>query len=937
MESPSDIPRSLHVDDTRAGDDTSASIAMLDDAAPTLPGGSEHRRLDDSIESLRGRQIGRYVVLGKLGAGAMGLVVAAHDPELDRKIAIKLLLPQLGQRSDVGHRRLLAEAQALARLSDPNVVAVHDVGTHEDRVFVAMEFVEGQTLQAWLSAERRSWTQVLDVMIAAGRGLAAAHARGLVHRDFKPANVMIGSDGRVRVMDFGLALAQVDEASHDGEDDEHAQPRDLALGQLLTQKGALLGTPGYMAPEQLAGERGGPAADQFAFCVSVWEGLHGQRPFVAETLPELFTRIRDGKLEEPPRAARVPRWLRRAVERGLSAEPERRWPSMTELLGVLERGRARSRRRGALVLGLVAATAAVLVLATNTTPPCGGAELELQGIWDEGTRTAMAEAFASTGMPYAEDARRSAEHTLDTYTTRWAELRTDTCEATRVRGDQSEALMDLRIGCLDGKLRDVAALTALLARADADVVRNAVEATEALPSLEGCRALGLEAASVPTPAAPEIAATVEDIRDRVAEAQALGLAGKFAEGMPIAAAALAAAHHTGHPPVIAEAAYLVAEIAEQQGAATPARDGYEEALYAAIASGHQRVEAKALIGLVRVWGKDLGDTEMALRYGRQAEAVLAWLGQPPELDAALALARGITLMVANRLEAALAELEPATGLVVEGLPSAGRIRLGMLNNIAVVHGMQGDYRGAIEAFTRALELAEAQLGPWHPTVGSLHSNLGITHTRLEDHERALLHARRGVEIFSKALGPEHPELGRAYHNLGAVQDLGGHYQAAYESFAEALRIKRHGLQPDHVSVATTANNVCDVLVQLGRPAEAVPYCEEALGIWTKVQGERSAGNIYGLVSLSDALLALGKPHEALPHARRALAIGEDAEIDPIVLAKTRFVAARAIWASGGPREEALALARDAKRGYETQQRPSVRELAKIEAWLADPA
>jgi predicted Ser/Thr protein kinase len=276
------------------------------DASATLPAGSEPGRGDPAgertSESLRGRVIGRYVVLGKLGSGAMGMVLAAHDPELDRKVALKLLLPHHGRRADLAQRRLLAEAQALARLSDPHVVAVHDVGTHEDRVFVAMELVDGQTLQKWLATGPRAWPRVLEVMLAAGRGLAAAHARGLVHRDFKPANVMLGSDGRVRVMDFGLALAQEELSSDDDVADEISRPR-RALGQPITQHGALLGTPGYMAPEQLGGQRGGPAADQFSFCVSLWEALYGRRPFVAESLPELFSRVREGAVAAAGRDA----------------------------------------------------------------------------------------------------------------------------------------------------------------------------------------------------------------------------------------------------------------------------------------------------------------------------------------------------------------------------------------------------------------------------------------------------------------------------------------------------------------------------------------------------------------------------------------------------------------------------------------------------------
>jgi eukaryotic-like serine/threonine-protein kinase len=913
-----------------ADDDPLAGL----DASTTLPAGSEPRRSDETCESLRGRVIGRYVVLGRLGAGAMGMVVAAHDPELDRKVALKLLLPHHGRRAEVAQRRLLAEAQALARLSDPHVVAVHDVGTHEDRVFVAMEFVEGQTLQKWLAAERRPWPRVLEVMLAAGRGLAAAHARGLVHRDFKPANVMLGRDGRVRVMDFGLALVHEEPSSTDDDvDDEHARPRDLALGQPLTQHGALLGTPGYMAPEQLASQRGGPAADQFSFCVSLWEGLYGQRPFVAESLPELFSRVRQGEIEEPPSAAEVPRWLRRIATRGLAVEPTQRWPSMTELLDALERGRARGRRRGLLALGLAGlGVAGSLVIGSDAPEPCGGAQGRLVGIWDEPTRAAVTRAFEATGMPYADDARGSVERALDAYAERWAELRTDTCEATRVRGDQSEALMDLRIGCLDGRLRDVAALTAVLAQADADVVKNAAQATQALPSLDECRALERDDASL-RPADPELAAAVEGVQARLAQATALTLAGKLDDASTVATDALAAARRTEHRPAIAEAARTMAQVRERQMSGAPAREAYEEALHAALASGHGAVEARALIGLLSVWGTLLGDTEAALRYGRQADAVLDRLGRPPDLDAALALYRGNALMLASRLEAALEQFQRAVALS-DGVPNGDWTHLAALSSAAAVQGQQGNHRDALATFTRTLALAEAWLGPWHPTVGAHHTNLGVTYVRLEDYERSLRHAERAREIFEKTLGPDHPELGRAYHNLGTVQSLLERHQAAYETYLEALAIKRRGLGPDHVSVALSANNVCDALVELDRAADAIPYCDDALRIWTKAQGERGASNLYALVGLSDAHLALGRAEQAMPYVRRALEIAEDAEIDPGVVADARFTGARAVWASGGDRQEALALAEQARRAYQAADQPPTKQLAAIDAWLA---
>jgi tetratricopeptide (TPR) repeat protein len=913
---------------------------MSDESQPTRPASALRKRRQASAGLQRGRVFGRYVVLDKLGAGGMGVVVAAYDPELDRKVAIKLLRAPTDARAEEGHRRLLAEAQALARLSDPHVVAVHDVGTHEGRVFVAMELVEGRTLEQWVALERRPWAQVLDVMIAAGRGLAAAHARDLVHRDFKPGNVMIGNDGRVRVMDFGLAFAQSEPLSTDAlvsgavPADESMQPRERALEPAITHKGSLVGTPGYMAPEQVASGRTGPASDQFSFCVSSWEALYGQPPFSGDPLPELLSRVLEGKLDEPPRSARVPRWLRRVVERGLSVDPARRWPSMTELLHALERGRTRGRFRGFAALGLLAAVGAVMVASTDDAAPCGGAEVKLQGIWDAPTREAMATAFTGVELPYAEDARASVERTLDAHAARWVELHTQICEATRVRGDQSEALMDQRIGCLEDGLRAMKALTAVLVTADADVVRNAAQAAQALEAPDECATLERDAESRLRPVDPALATAVADVREQTARARALWLAGKYDDGLAEAEAALAAARTAGYEPVLAEAAAVLGQLQEVVVAPIPAREAYEEALYAALATGHGRIEATALIGLASVWGLHLNDTATALRYGDQADAVVKRLGHPVDLAAQAALRRGNTLMQARRLEDAALSFERAVELT-DGNLATERLHLVALNNLAVARGQQGRPRQAAAAFERAAELNEARLGPWHPAVGGIQDNLGVAYVHLGEHARAMQHTQRALEIYRKALTPEHPELGRGYHNLGVVQQASGELQAAKESYEQALRIKIAALGAEHTSVATTANNICDVLVLLGRPAEAIPHCERALEIWTRANGEGSPSTVIPNVSLSEAQLEAGHPEAALVHARRALAAGEAGEIDPREVARARFVTARAIRASGGDPQEARALAELAKQGHAGADEPSEGEIEKIERWLAE--
>jgi serine/threonine protein kinase len=393
----------------------------------------------------RGATIGRFQVIALVGKGGMGEVYAAYDPELDRNVAIKLLRAGKNSDSDEGRARMMREAQATARVSHPNVVIVYDAGTFQDRVFIAMEFVEGHTLGYWMHARTRSWPEVLEVFTAAGRGLAAAHERDLVHRDFKPDNVMIGADGQVRVMDFGLVQiagerhAEEADGDADGasdgrveaaqEDDVTAElsgPRNgrggsgptavngptgtdpddilttraLSTGRgawrgprtgpnpNLTRFGASVGTPAYMSPEQFRGEPTDAATDQFSFCVALYEALYSERPFAGRTPDDLGKNVVGGFVRTAPQSSRVPAWIREVLLRGLAVNPAGRWPSMTALLAQLEQQPAVASRRR-----FVAAAAAKLAGVWEV--PRGDRPTEIP------TRAEIRRAFLATGKPYA--------------------------------------------------------------------------------------------------------------------------------------------------------------------------------------------------------------------------------------------------------------------------------------------------------------------------------------------------------------------------------------------------------------------------------------------------------------------------------------------------------------------------------------------------------
>ncbi|HEY0135569.1 MAG TPA: protein kinase, partial [Nannocystis sp.] len=379
--------------ETEPGDPGSAPTEMASPGAPPLAHRLARAELKERLfgAPLESAHIGRYSILRRLGAGGMGVVYAAYDEQLDRKIAIKLVHPD---RHDPDSRaRTRREAQALARLSHPNVVQVYEVGEHEGQVYLALEFVQGRTLRTWQTEAPRRWQDTLAMYLQAGKGLAAAHARGLVHRDFKPDNVLVDDEeGRPRVLDFGLARVPGTSELSPGTGGSPVTGDESAR---LTTPGTVLGTPAYMPPEQLAGGEADARSDVFSFCAALHEALHGVRPFTGEHRESLHAAILRGEVQRPARAAEVPAWLRDMVESGLAADPAARWQAMDPLLTALARGPARRRRRALLLAGcLTAAIVAVVIVLVARRDPQAAAVLDDRSaqVRDELAQTRVARA-----------------------------------------------------------------------------------------------------------------------------------------------------------------------------------------------------------------------------------------------------------------------------------------------------------------------------------------------------------------------------------------------------------------------------------------------------------------------------------------------------------------------------------------------------------------
>ncbi len=381
--------------------------------------------------------LGRYEIIRVLGRGGMGVVYAARDPDLDRTVAIKVLKDGEAGKTEGARARLLREARAMARLNHPNVITVHEVGTAGETDFVAMELIEGGTLTSWRAEASRGWREIVKLFLGAGAGLAAAHRAGLIHRDFKPDNVLVDASGRVVVTDFGLARPPRPEPEAASLEDT-AAPDDSQNSSLeaLTQAGAIAGTPAYMAPEQYAGREADERTDQFAFCVALYESLYGKRPFRGDTLDTLREQVESGAVEVPlGRASGVPSRVRRALLRGLSPKRSDRHPSLEALLGELKKALAR-RRRQAITLGAAAALGAgafamLLGDGSHESSMCDPSA-HLAGVWDGETEEALSAALARD--PSAD----LAIATFTSYATEWGESYESVCRGAYEREDIAE-------------------------------------------------------------------------------------------------------------------------------------------------------------------------------------------------------------------------------------------------------------------------------------------------------------------------------------------------------------------------------------------------------------------------------------------------------------------------------------------------------------------
>jgi len=816
-----------------------------------------------------GTHVGRFVVLERVGAGGMGEVYAAYDPDLDRKVALKVLRGDTAGPDDLGQERLRREARTMARLVDRHLVTVHDVGVHQGRVFVAMEFIDGSTLRAW--QRERPWDEILAAYLDAGRGLAVAHAAGVVHRDFKPDNVLVSRDGRVAVTDFGLARTPGAESDDDGR--SAGTSSDLRL----TSTGALVGTPRYMAPEQYAGVTSDARTDQFNFCVALWEGLYGEHPLASldSGFQQLRAPVLAGEVRPPP-AGKVPPQVARALTRGLAVDPGQRWPDLPTLLAELDVLR-RPRRRGWIALGAAVAVAAGGVSfgvwrAGHRDPAaevCQGSEGLLDGVWDPARRAELQVAFAATHVPYARTTFDGLSRGLDAWRAGWIDARTRACRANRVYRETSEATLDTAMRCFDDQRIKVRTLVGMFAAITPDRVGNAARAIDQLPRPSRCTDAGALAAKVPLPKDPRAAGLVRAVETQVAAAEAARIAGDSHGARVRLGAASVAAAAAGYAPLDARIDLDLGLCEIDLGNLHAAAGRLERATQRSdeAADDGLRAEACAMEAEVAYF---LSQYDDARRWLDRAEAVQRRSGTTDHERARVVELRGL-VDVETDPPAAVPELRQAVAILQRDGATPGVVQA--VTALAGAEAAAGEDAAADADFRRALATARAALGSSHPLVSKVLTNYGaflLEHDRL-DEARPLF--QESLSIKQAVYGADDPNLGFPIQNLAIIARRTGHWDQAETMYARALALFEQRDQTAY-AVPDALSGLAFVRMHQDRPAEAIPLLERAIAMRAR-EPRRELSDGVNELQLARALWSAGRSHDdARRHGLAARAIFE---------------------------------------------------------------
>ena len=722
----------------------------------------------------------------------------------------------------------------------------------------------------------------------AGRGLAAAHGVGIVHRDFKPDNVMVGRDGSVRVLDFGVARSTT-AATDDG-------IASVGTAVTMTNSGGVVGTPAYMAPEQIASEPVDERADQFSFCVTLFEALSGRRPFSGASAQELLSAVRNQRIDSAAEQ-RIPTWIRLILARGLRAAATDRYGSMAELLAALDRDPAIARRRYLVAAGLIFAVAgAGLTVAhqsrRHASVACESAPSGWTDAWGAARRDQVRAAFLATRVPYAEAAFQTVAQTLDQYAQKWSAIHTDACRATWLRREQSAELLDLRMSCLNQRRGGAKALIDLFTAADARTVEKSVQATYSLEDVQSCANVATLEMTLPPPADPAARSRIQALRSRLAHATALGDTGKVADALAVVSALKPEARALSYPPLMAETLLLEGDLRLRTSDAPGSTSALLGATAAAMDGRDDRVAAQAAMFLVYAVGYLQQRRDEGRFWGELAQAAIRRSGaEQPVL-----LAR-------------------------------------VLTNVASLDHEEGKLDEGVARLRRAIALVERAESD-SPRLAMMLSNLAVNLADLRRQDEALAAARRSQAVREKTQGMNHPDLAFALQALAAILTEMKRYEEAIPVFRRAVAIREASLGPNNWLTGISHSALGDAYRGTADYDRALSSYRHAIAIYEKIPGTplRLFSGAYFGVGKTE--LILGRSATAVLPLERALAIQEGTGGGPASdSANIQFVFARALWDSNQDRRRARELVQKARAAFASDARYRD-DLREVDQWIA---